>query len=211
MTRTDDLTTFVKEALTRGVPRTEIEAALSQSGWSKSQARDALAGFAEVSFPIPVPRPKPYTDAREAFLYGLLFVALFVGAIHFGGLIFALIEHAFPEPRKVVSLQEAIRMPVAVLVVALPVFLYVSRLTNRDIRLDPGKRASEIRIRLTYFTLFVAASVMIGILAGLVYSVLGDELTTRFMLKSLTAAAIAAGIFRYYLGGIRAGRTEAAT
>ncbi len=76
MTRSDDLTTFVKEALTRGVPRTEIEGILVQSGWSKTQVSEALAAFAEVTFAIPVPKPRPYTDAREAFLYGLLFVAL---------------------------------------------------------------------------------------------------------------------------------------
>ena len=76
MTRSEDLTTFVNEALTRGVPRSEIEGVLLKAGWSKTQVSDALAAFAEVTFAIPVPKPRPYTDAREAFLYGLLFVAL---------------------------------------------------------------------------------------------------------------------------------------
>ena len=57
MTRSEDLTTFVKEALTRGMPRTEIEGVLLQSGWSKRQVSDALAAFAEVTFAIPVPKP----------------------------------------------------------------------------------------------------------------------------------------------------------
>ena len=51
---------------------------------------------------------------------------------------------------------------------------------------------------------------MIGILAGLVYSFLGGELTIRFILKSLTAAGIAAGIFGYYLRGMRVEGTDAA-
>jgi hypothetical protein len=210
MTRSEDLTTFVKKALTRGVARDEIEGILLQSGWSKRQARDALATFADVTFPIPVPRPRPYTDAREAFLYGLLFVALYVSAFHLGMLIFALIEQAFPQTVTATSLQEAIRWPASVLVVALPVFIYLSRVINREVRLDPSKRASEIRSKLTYFTLFVSASVMIGILAGLVYSFLGGELTVRFILKSLTAAGIAAGVFGYYLRDMRVEGTESA-
>lgn len=210
MTRTEDLTTFVKEALTRGVPRAEIEGILLQSGWSKRQVSDALATFADVTFPIPVPKPRPYTDAREAFLYGLLFVALSLSAYHLGMLIFRFIEQAFPLTDSATSLGEATRWPISVLVVALPVFFYVSRLVNRDVRLDPSKRASKSRSQMTYITLFVCASVVIGILAGLVYNFLGGELTIRFILKSLTAAGIAAGVFGYYLRDMRVERTEAA-
>ena len=210
MTRSDDLTTFVNEALTRGVPRTEIEGVLLQSGWSKTQVSDALASFAEVTFAIPVPKPRPYTDAREAFLYGLLFVALALSAYHLGMLMFRFIEQAFPLTNSLTSLRETTRWPTSVLVVALPVFFYVSRLVNREVRLDPSKRASKNRSQTTYVTLFVCASVVIGVLAALVYSFLGGELTIRFILKSLTAAGIAAGIFGYYLRDVRVEGTEAA-
>ncbi len=208
MTRSEDLTTFVKEALTRGVPRTESEGILIQSGWSKRQVSDALATFAEVTFAIPVPKPRPYTAAREAFLYGLLFVALYVSAFHLGMLIFALIEQAFPLTDSVTNLRESTRVPISVLVVALPVFFYVSRLVNRDVRLDLSKRVSKNRCQMTYITLFVCASVVIGIFAGLVYNFLGGELTVRFVLKSLTAAGIAAGVFGYYLRDMRVEGTD---
>jgi len=210
MTRSEDLTTFVNEALTRGVPRSEIEGVLLKAGWSKTQVSDALAAFAEVTFAIPVPKPRPYTDAREAFLYGLLFVALAFSAYNLGMLVFSFIEQAFPLADSVTSLRESTRGPTSVLVVALPVFLYVSRLVNRDARLDPSKRVSKSRSQMTYITLFVCASVVIGILAGLVYSFLGGELTIRFVLKSLTAAGIAAGLFGYYLRGMRVEGTDAA-
>ncbi len=209
MTRADDLTGFVKEALTRGVPRPEIEHALTRAGWSTREARDALASFADLTFPIPVPKPQRYTDAREGFLYGLLFVALALSAFHLGWLIFGLIEQAVPLPREVTGWREATRWPIAALVVALPVFFYVSRLVNRDVRLDPSRRASKSRIQMMYLTLFVCASVVIGVLAGLVYSFLGGELTPRFILKSLTTAGIAAGVFAYYRRDMRAEPAEA--
>lgn len=210
MTPGEELAVFVKEALSRGVPRPEIENVLLQSGWSKRQTRDALAAFADQPFAIPVPKPRPYTDAREAFLYGLLFVALYLSAYNLGALIFAFIERAFPHPAPAVSLREAMRWPTSLLVVALPVLWYVSRLVNRDVRLDPSKRTSEVRTKLTYLTLFVSASVMIGILAGVVYSFLGGELTIRFVLKSATATAIAAGVFSHYLKEIRVEGAEEA-
>ena len=210
MTRSDDLTTFVKEALTRGVPRGEIEGILLQSGWSKSQVSDALAAFADVTFQIPVPKPRPYTDAREAFLYGVLFVALALSAYNLGGLIFAFIEQGFPLEDSATSLRETTRWPISVLVVALPLFFYVSRVVSQDVRLDPSKRASKSRSQMTYITLFICASVVIGVLAGLVYSFLGGEFTIRFILQSLTAAGIAAGIFGYYLKDQRVEGTDAA-
>lgn len=208
MTRAEDLTGFVKEALTRGVPRPEIEHTLAQAGWSASEARDALASFADVTFPIPVPKPRRSTDAREGFLYSLLFVSLSLSAFHLGWLIFMFIEQALPVPGAVVGLRQATRWPIAALVVALPVFLYVSRLANRDVRRDPSRRASRSRIQTMYFTLFICASVVIGVLAGLVYSFLGDELTLRFILKSLTTAGLAAGVFAYYRRDMRAGAVE---
>jgi hypothetical protein len=210
MTRAEDLTTFVKEALTRGVSRAEIEHILLEAGWSTRQVSDALASFADVTFTIPVPKPRPYTDAREAFLYGLLFLALALSAYHLGMLIFRFIEQTFPLANEVSTFREATRWPIAVLVAALPVFLYVSQLVNRDLRLDPSRRASKSRTQVTYLTLFVCAAVVIGVLAGVVYNFLGGELTIRFILKSLTAAGIAAGIFGYYLRDMRVEPTQTA-
>lgn len=209
MTRTEDLTSFVKEALARAVPRPEIERTLAQAGWSSREVSDALASFADVTFPIPVPKPRRYTDARESFLYGVLFVALSLSAFHLGWLIFRFIEHAFPLTGEMAGLRQATRWPIAALVVALPVFLLVSRLVNRDVRLDPSRRASKSRIQMTYVTLFVCASVVIGVLSGLVYNFLGSELTPRFILKSLTTAGIAAAVFTYYRRDVRAESAEA--
>ncbi len=210
MTRPEDLTTFVREALTRGVARPEIERSLLQAGWSAKQARDALAGFAEVPFPIPVPRPRPYTEARDTFLHALLFLALALCAYHLGMLIFRFIDAAFPPPGVPEGLRRATRWPVSVLIVTLPVLVYVSHLVNRDIRRDPDRRASKSRIQTIYLTLFSCAAVVIGVLAGLVYNFLGGELTIRFILKSLTAAAIAAAIFAYYRRDLRVEPAEAA-
>ena len=209
MAATDDLHTFVKEALARKLPREDVNGALRRSGWSQTQIRGALAAFADVDFPVPVPRPRPYLDARDAFLYLLLFATLYTTAWHLGQLVFLLIDQVFPD--RAFSghshgqfIREAMRFSVASLIVATPVFLYLSQLTSREARTDPAKRNSKVRRWLTYLTLFIASAVLIGDVIALMYNLLSGELTLRFILKMLTIAVIAGTTVTFYLWDIRA-------
>jgi hypothetical protein len=204
MGSTDELNGFVKEALSRKLPRPEIQEALRRAGWNDEQVSGALAAFAPIDFPVPVPRPSPSLSARDAFTYLLLFTTLYVVAFNFGRLVFQFINSAFPDPAAPQPyIRDAMRLSVSSLIVAFPVYLYMSRLTNAAIRVDPNKRSSPMRRWLTYLTLFVAACVLIGDVVSLVYNFLGGELTTRFVLKVLTVGAIAATVFWYYLSDLR--------
>lgn len=207
----NELLSFVREALMQGVPRTQIEDALLQAGWKAEQVKSALSAFAEIEFPIPVPRPKPYLSAREAFLYLVLFSTLYISAYNFGALIFQGIDSIFPDPAVPADSEyilESIRWSVASLVIAFPVFLYVSRLLNRDIKQDQGIRSSKVRKWLTYVTLFIMATAIIGNLIALVYNFLAGELTIRFLLKFITVVIIAGTIFWYYLRDLRREESE---
>src|SRR5688572_9988256 len=206
MAASDELSGFVREALSRGAPRAEVEAVLRQAGWDPRQVSAALGSFAAVDFPIPVPRPRPSLSAREAFTYLLLFSTMYVVAFQFGSLLFDFINQAFPDPAAgdLERFQrDSIRFSVSSLIVALPVFLYMSRLTNRETALDPTKRTSPVRRWLTYLTLFSAACVLIGDVTTLIYSLLGGELTTRFVLKVLVVGVIAGTIFWLYVSDLR--------
>jgi hypothetical protein len=203
----DELSGFVREALARGESRQSIENVLRAAGWGPDQVRAALEVYAEVAYPVPVPRPRPSLSARETFLYLLQFTTLYLVAFNFGSLIFQFIDRAFPDPLDPpadLRLRYAVRGAVSMLIVAGPVFLLVSRLIAGTIRRAPAKRASPIRQWLTYLTLFVAACVLIGDVVALIYSLLGGELTVRFVAKALTIAAIAGIGFWYYLSGLRA-------
>lgn len=213
MAANEELIGFVRDALARGLPRPQVEAALKQAGWDPQQVSAALAAFAAVDFPIPVPRPRASLSAREAFMYLLLFSTLYVVAFQFGSLLFQFINRAFPDPASELNerfSREAIRFSVSSLIVALPVFLYMSRLTNRETTRDPTKRMSPVRRWLTYLTLFIAACVLIGDFTTLVYSLLGGELTVRFVLKVLVVGVIAGTVFWFYVSDLRVDEQEPA-
>ncbi|HZX80888.1 MAG TPA: DUF5671 domain-containing protein, partial [Lysobacter sp.] len=202
-----DLELFVRDALLRGQSRAAIDAALVQAGWSPQQTRSVLDAYADVEFPVPVPRPRASLSAREAFAYLVMFATLYFGAWNLGSLLFDLINRTWPDPalNQYVfrSTDGSIRWAMAALIIAFPVFVFVARRVARDVALHPIKRLSAIRRWLTYITLFLAAAVLIGDTTTLVYNALGGELTLRFVLKVLVVATIAGGVFGYYLRDLR--------
>lgn len=199
--------------MAKGQTRQAIHKVLSAAGWPEDEVKTALTAFAEIDFPIPVPKRKPYLSAREAFMYLVMFMTLYISAVSFGTLLFQYINRWLPDPLLgpyyVDTLSATIRNATASLIITFPVFGYMSWLMERAIKRDPEKRSSKIRKWLTYITLFLAAGVIIGDLITLLNSVLAGELTLRFVLKVLVVFVIAATIFGYYLLDLRKEEKEA--
>jgi hypothetical protein len=207
MSESDDLDRFVKEALARGLARDAIRDTLGRAGWRADQVAAALRRYAEIDFPVPVPRPKPYLEARDAFMYLVMFTTLYITAFQLGSLLFNIINSAFPDavrdPQVSSYARTSMRWSIAMIVVAFPVFVLTATLIGREVAADPAKRVSAVRKWLTYLTLFVAASVLIGDVTTLVYNLLGGETTVRFLLKAAVVAIIAGTAFWYYLWDLR--------
>ena len=209
-----ELAAFVREALQRGASREEIERALTSAGWPAKDVAEALAHYAEVDFPLPVPRPptRSYLSARDAFLYLVLFTALGLSAFYLGNLIFQLINMAFPDAASPAASgrwsDARIRWAVAMLIVSFPLYLFLAYKTEREIAADPQKLRSGVRKWLTYITLFVASMIILGDLVVLVDRFLAGELTIRIGLKILTVAVISGAIFLYYLRSASRGEVE---
>ncbi len=198
------LDAFVREALTAGRSRSDIRTVLDDAGWPSAAVNEALGRYADVAFDPPVPRAAPATSPREAFLYLVAFSTLYLSAWHLGSLLFQFIDLALPDaaerPWGSQVARGRIRWAVAVLAVAFPVFLLVSRRVLLD--LDPP-RTGAVGRWLTWLTLFLATLVLLGNLAALIYQLLGGALTLRFLLKVLVVALIAGGLFGYYLRQLR--------
>ncbi len=201
-----DLEWFARESLLRGLGKQEIRKAMLDAGWSEDQVRNAVDAYADVAFAVPVPRPRPQLSARDAFLYLILFTTLYISSYNLGSLLFDFINKAIPDAT-VRTYQsgswDSMRWSSSSLIVAFPMFLFLSYHIGKDVARNPVKRLSPIRRWLTYLTLFVASCVLIGDLTALVYNTLGGELTSRLMLKVLTVGAIAGTVFGHYLSDLR--------
>ena len=200
-----ELRAFIKEALERGHDREEIRSVLMEAGWQEAEVRNGLASFAEVAFSVAVPKPAPYLYAREAFLYLVSFIALYVAAISFGLLVFGLIDYSFPDALDFgdtrPSGEEA--TAIASIIVAFPLYLFLTRWLTKQVESDPERRQSLVRRWLTYLTLVVGAGIILGDLIALLANVLTGDPTARFALKAVSVLAITGSIFGYYLWDMR--------
>src|SRR5580658_10427111 len=196
------LESFVKEALQSGSTRGDIAKVLGDAGWPGAQIKNALDAFADSAFPVPVPKPRPSLSARDAFLYLLMFSTLYDGAWNLGSLLFSFIDRIFPDAASGNNFGyfygDGQRWNTAAVIIAFPVFFFVARYVGRQIELNPFKRLSPARRWLTYLTLFVASSTLLGDVTTLIFNLLGGDLTIRFTLKVLVVAAIAGSAFTYY-------------
>lgn len=196
---------FIEQALAAGQSRQAITGALLAAGWDRRQVEDVLARWAEVDFPLPVPRPRASLSAREAFEYLVLFTTLHLSAWHLGHLWFAMVNQLFPDPVGFGARLDSssARWSVATLLICWPVFTWLSSRIARATERQPIKRLSPVRRWLTYLTLFITAAVLIGDLTALVQHVLAGELGIRFLLKVLAVGVIAGTGFGWYLYDLR--------
>ncbi len=194
---------FVKTALSLGESRARIAEVLKKAGWPDDQAADALGAFAEVDFPAPVPKPKAYGSAREAFSLIVYFSLLGMVATQVGGLAFAWIDRNFADSiaRDTYAWQWAssgLRWSISALLVGYPIFLFLGWRLAAKKRRDPERRRSRVRAWLTYITLIFAAGALIGDLVAVVYQFLEGGLEARFAAKAGVVGVISGAILWNY-------------
>lgn len=203
-----EIVLFVHDALSAGKPRAAIREALLGAGWQQEEVDKALTEYADIEFPVPVPRRKPHLLARDAFLHLVEFLTLAITAIGAGTLFFQFVNLLLPDPLQHEDwyqreIYATLRSSAASVIIAFPVFLWITRLLHQEYRKDIERRDSLIRKWLTYISLFVAIAMVIGYLIVLVYHLLGGELSFSFTLKVLIVLGIAGTIFGYYMPGLR--------
>ena len=200
-----ELRQFIKESLERGQDRDAIRNVLVEAGWQEREVNSSLAAFAEIPFPVAVPRPRPYLYAREAFLYLISFIALYVFAFSLGAVFFGLIDYHFSSSiyRYDPGPSAAQTTALAAVIVAFPLYLFLMRRLTATVAADPERRQSLIRRWLTYLTLVVGAAIILGDLIALLSRLLAGDPTTGFVLKVAAILLITGPIFAYYLWDMR--------
>lgn len=147
---------------------------------------------------------KPKSAPRDVFLYLALLLSLYVSAFTFVGLMFTYIDYWMQDPLyRSYSFASEIRWMLSVLLVVVPAFLVISWIVNRDLVKNPEHAELRVRKWVLSFTLFTSAGTAVGDLIYLIHNLLSGELTTSFVLKSLTLLAVAGSTFGYYLWDLK--------
>lgn len=206
------LLSYIKAARDKKQTDDKIEASLVGSGWPADQVKAALSSDPD----LPVPPPPPtssqmpsvgsigqpinvvHTSTTRGFEYIIMFIALWIAAVCFGGMLHNVVSSWFGG-----SGDAASTIYVSGLVVSLPIFAFLFirtkkvELKDQTILKDPSRR------RAMHFTMTLAFLAGVGHIAFYVYTLLGgggDYGSGGFenLAHMLVTVLIAGGIFFYY-------------
>jgi hypothetical protein len=198
------LTTFISHARDKGMDHQTIRMLLLSAGWKEKDISGALASE---TLSMPVPVPSDAGSARDAFLHLLSFATLYTTVISMIVLSFQYIQKLFPDASEMNYYYDGsssvVRWSMASIIVAFPLFLFVSRILYKDCATHHEKLSSGVRRWLTYLTLFVTAMTMVGDIITLIFFLLDGELTTRFLLKVISVFVFTGLPFLYYFQTLR--------
>jgi hypothetical protein len=150
----------------------------------------------------------PKSTPPDFFLWAGAMVSLYWSVTSFITLLFAYIDHAFPDTALdqysyYDPYQGGVAYAMASLIVLAPVFLILMRTIRRGIAADQSRANIWVRRWALYLTVFVAAVTIIIDLIVLLFSFLsGAELTVAFLLKAIVVLLVAAAGFMHFLADI---------
>ncbi len=152
-----------------------------------------------------------HDSAKYAFFYLLSLVALVFMSISVGIIVFQIINKEIVDIIRDYSTgynDGAMKFAISAIIVSTPIYYLTSRQIYKNLFKGHLDKDAGVRRWLTYFILLVSVIVMIGFLIATINSFLGGDLTTKFILKTLTALIIAGAVFFFYLYDIRRDQIE---
>jgi hypothetical protein len=150
---------------------------------------------------------KSHNTPRDFFLYLLSVITLYAFFTSLIAILFKIIDIYFSNPVLFhrVDYLESIRWHIAILLITFPVYIYTSTSIRLDYSRYPEKRNLMIRKWLLYFTLFLAAIVIMFDLGTIIYYFLGGDLTLVFCLKTIVILLLVSAVFFFYLRELHRG------
>ena len=138
--------------------------------------------------------------ARDFFVQIGAVISFYVSVIAIISIYFEVINFAYPpQTPHYESYTSSISLAVAMLIVFFPIFILLSVLMSKHYENDPDLKNNSIRKWQTYLTLFITGALVSGNLVTICYRFLdGQDITTGFLLKSLTLLMVSSCIFIYH-------------
>ncbi|OHA82860.1 MAG: hypothetical protein A3B07_03160 [Candidatus Yonathbacteria bacterium RIFCSPLOWO2_01_FULL_43_27] len=144
---------------------------------------------------------------KDFFLWVGAMGAFYTSIIAFINLVFQYINYLYPDPLRGYQIdpyQSGISAYMAMVIVAVPVFLVLMRVIRHTISIDSTRQEIWVRRWALVFTLFVSGATIAGTLIVLLSTFLnGEELTARFLLKIATVIIVAIIVFAHFLADMK--------
>jgi hypothetical protein len=147
-----------------------------------------------------------HNSAKYAFFYMLSLVALVFVALSTGMIIFQIINKYIVDIIQQYSgsySPEAMKFAISAIIVATPIYFITTRYIYKSLYKGELAKDAGVRRWLGYLILLITIIVMIGWLIGIINNLLDGELTSKFILKALTAIVISGAIFSFYFYDMR--------
>ena len=147
-----------------------------------------------------------HNSAKYAFFYMLSLVALVFVALSTGMIIFQIINKYIVDIIQQYSgsySPEAMKFAISAIIVATPIYFVTTRYIYKSLYKGELNKDAGVRRWLGYLILLVTIIVMIGWLIAIINNLLDGELTSKFILKALTAIVISGSIFSFYFYDMR--------
>jgi uncharacterized membrane-anchored protein len=144
--------------------------------------------------------------AKFVFFYLIHLVSLGFMTVSFGMILFQIINKNIADALAASTGsydESSLKFAISALLVSAPIFYVISWLIQKSLFKGELKKESAIRRWLTYLILFVSFLIFVGWLIAFINNFLNGELTTKFVLKTVSVLAIAAAVFGFYLYDIR--------
>lgn len=145
-------------------------------------------------------------NAKFAFWYLLSLVALIFMALSTGQVIFQIInKHIadFSTGYAYIFDSSVLKFAISSLIISIPLYFITVRQIETSLEKKELDKDAGVRRWLTYLILFVSSVVIVVWLIFTINNFLGGELTSKFLLKTLTVLVISGLAFSYYLYDIR--------
>lgn len=199
---------YIEQAKAKNIPDDKIRETLVHAGWPVNEVELAFKPKSEEVL-IPPP-PVPHLGMWTGFLYILFFIALYTLATSMGGLFHIWVDKLFPNPDRTSSFSYfswdntyLIRTYLSSIIVAYPIFAYLSWVLNKQLGDKPIVRNIRSRKILIYITLIVSFLIIFGNIIKTIYDYLDGSITMNSVGHLLVTLLVAGGIFGYFLSVIK--------
>ncbi len=191
-----DLRLAVIRALEQGHSSQEVKTTLEKGGWSPEEIQEVLQSLIVGEKGAVLPVRKPVTFAKESYLYLMQAIAYIAVSISMLVLWFQYLNLWLPDALSSdysytrESAQSLIRTGLSILIVAFPVFAYVSHLIREMEASFANAPQNTTKQGVLYLMSFVASMVAIITLMVTVFQGLNGEATLRFFAKVVGILAL---------------------